>query len=71
MRAPLQPRGPGVSVVALMGARHASGEFDAVFARIDALMREAGVVSGGRADAGAIDPKAQRVAYRGDGPHCH
>jgi hypothetical protein len=28
-----------------MGTRHASGEFDAAFAWIDTLLREAGIVS--------------------------
>ena len=50
---------------ALMGTRHASGEFDAAFARIDALLREAGIVTDGSGDADTVNPKEQRTASAG------
>jgi len=35
----------GILEAALMGTRHTQGEFDAAFARIDTLLREAGIVA--------------------------
>jgi hypothetical protein len=52
----------GIIEAELIGNRHVPGRFDTASERIDALLREAGIVADGNSDAHPVNQKAQRAA---------